>query len=270
MTQASNLRPAGVSRRSRRGARSRNRGSIRFVYRSGGSTMWESAEMSLWVIIATLLLGQGRSGREPGCLGHRRVAARYARARPLSKPRESAYLIEGVRRRISRLDARTGAYTSSELVLRAIQTWRQLRVVVCDGIADLITRESLRFGEVCLDEIRLGEVRLREIRSGEVGCGEVRPGEVGLGENRLGEVGLGEVRRGEVRPREVRQGEVCSGEARPGQGSADELRFRKVRSSEIRSGEVHAAEVGTGELRPGEGRLGEARPLEVYVGEVRP
>src|SRR5215472_2983931 len=231
MTQASNLRPVGVSRRSRRGARSRNRGSIRFVYRSGGSTMCESAEMSLWVIIATLLLGQGRSGREPGCLGHRRVAARYARARPLSKPRESAYLIEGVRRRISRLDARTGAYTSSELVLRAIQTWRQLRVVVCDGIADLITRESLRFGEVCLDEIRLGEVRLREIRRGEVGFGEVRtvevrlgeirPGEVRPVEVRLGEVRLGEVRRGEVRPREVRQGEVCSGEARPGQGSAD-------------------------------------------------
>jgi hypothetical protein len=27
-----------------------------------------------------------QSGREPGCVAHHRVAARYARARPLSKP----------------------------------------------------------------------------------------------------------------------------------------------------------------------------------------
>src|SRR5499427_3874030 len=79
MTQASNLRPVGVSRRSRRGARSRNRGSIRLVYRSGGSTMWESAEISLWVIIATLLLGQDASGQEPGV---RRAPPRGRTLRP--------------------------------------------------------------------------------------------------------------------------------------------------------------------------------------------
>src|SRR5499433_4292126 len=96
MTQASNLRPVGVSRRSRRGARSRNRGSIRLVYRSGGSTMWESAEMSLWVIIATLLLGQDGSGREPGV---RRAPprARTLRLRaPVVKAAGGCSLIEGV------------------------------------------------------------------------------------------------------------------------------------------------------------------------------
>src|SRR6266850_5043267 len=62
MTHASNFRPVGVSSRSRRGARSRNLGSIRVVYRSGGSTMCESAEMSLCVSIALFL---PRSGREP-------------------------------------------------------------------------------------------------------------------------------------------------------------------------------------------------------------
>jgi len=34
-----------------------------------------------------------QSGREPGCVAHRRVAARYARARPLSKPPRGAYLV---------------------------------------------------------------------------------------------------------------------------------------------------------------------------------
>src|SRR2546427_4000588 len=55
MNHASYLRPVGVSTRSIRGARSLNRGSIRLVYRSGGSMMCESAEMSLSVVIAHLL-----------------------------------------------------------------------------------------------------------------------------------------------------------------------------------------------------------------------
>src|ERR1700730_2051892 len=54
MNHASYLRPVGVSIRSIRGARSLNRGSMRLVYRSGGSTMWESAEMSLYVAIVCL------------------------------------------------------------------------------------------------------------------------------------------------------------------------------------------------------------------------
>ena len=45
--------PAGVLRRSIRGARSRNLGAIRVVYISGGSTMWESAEISLYAAIVT-------------------------------------------------------------------------------------------------------------------------------------------------------------------------------------------------------------------------
>src|SRR5688572_23073064 len=53
MNHASYLRPVGVSSRSIRGARSRNRCSMRWVYRSGGSRMWESAEISLSVAIAT-------------------------------------------------------------------------------------------------------------------------------------------------------------------------------------------------------------------------
>src|SRR2546425_10568380 len=52
MNHASYLRPVGVSFRSIRGARSLNRGSMRLAYRSGGSMMWESAEMSLYVAIA--------------------------------------------------------------------------------------------------------------------------------------------------------------------------------------------------------------------------
>src|SRR5712664_2328255 len=52
MNHASYLRPVGVSIRSIRGARSLNLGSIRLAYRSGGSMMWESAEMSLYVAIA--------------------------------------------------------------------------------------------------------------------------------------------------------------------------------------------------------------------------
>src|SRR3989442_6750589 len=55
MNHASYLRLVGVSTRSIRGARSLNRGSIRLVYRSGGSMMCESAEMSLSVVIAHLL-----------------------------------------------------------------------------------------------------------------------------------------------------------------------------------------------------------------------
>ena len=55
MNHASYGRPAGVFIRSIRGARSLNRGSMRLVYRSGGSTMWESAEMSLSMVIAHLL-----------------------------------------------------------------------------------------------------------------------------------------------------------------------------------------------------------------------
>src|SRR5499427_2779545 len=229
MTQASNLRPVGVSRRSRRGARSRNRGSIRLVYRSGGSTMWESAEMSLWVIIATLLLGQGGSGREPGCVGHRRVPARYARARPLSKPPE------GVCHRMNRCETTKGR-TPGELVLLAVQTCRELRVVVCDCIADLIARESLRLGQICLAEIRLDEVRLGEVRSGEVGRGEVRSREVGLGEDRLGKDRREEARRGELRC-----GEVCLGEVRP-----VEVRLGKVRPGEVRPVEIRLGEVGLG------------------------
>src|SRR5215475_2293972 len=110
MTQASNLRPAGVSRRSRRGARSRNRGSIRLVYRSGGSTMWESAEMSLWVIIATLLLGQDGSGREPEV---RRAPprARTLRLRaPVVKASVKDHLVESVGRRRKRSETTAGAH----------------------------------------------------------------------------------------------------------------------------------------------------------------
>src|SRR5919108_1723469 len=55
MTHASNLRPVGVSKRSIRGARSLNFGSMRLLYMSGGSTMWESAEMSLYAVIVVLL-----------------------------------------------------------------------------------------------------------------------------------------------------------------------------------------------------------------------
>src|SRR5215469_9570453 len=53
MTQASYSRPASVLRRSIRGARSRNLGSIRVEYMSGGSTMWESAEISLYPAMVT-------------------------------------------------------------------------------------------------------------------------------------------------------------------------------------------------------------------------
>ncbi len=45
--QASYSRPTRVRCRSMRGARARNFGSIRLSYRSGGSTMCESAEMTL-------------------------------------------------------------------------------------------------------------------------------------------------------------------------------------------------------------------------------
>ena len=45
---------------------------------------------SKYVIIATLLLVRTGRGGSRGCVGHRRVAARYARARPLSKPPEGA------------------------------------------------------------------------------------------------------------------------------------------------------------------------------------
>src|SRR6516165_2078155 len=55
MTQASYSLPAGVLRRSIFGARSRNLGSMRPVYMSGGSTMWESAEISLYSVITDLL-----------------------------------------------------------------------------------------------------------------------------------------------------------------------------------------------------------------------
>src|SRR5258708_36294769 len=46
-TQASNSRPVGVLRRSILGARSRSFGSKRLEYRSGGSTICESAEITL-------------------------------------------------------------------------------------------------------------------------------------------------------------------------------------------------------------------------------
>src|SRR5215467_8056403 len=204
MTQASNLRPAGVSRRSRRGARSRNRGSIRLVYRSGGSTMWESAEMSLWVIIATLLLDQDGSGREPG------VRRAPPRARTL-RPR--APVVKAAGGPAEPLRNNQGA-NPRELVPFAIQTCRELRVVVCDCIADLVTREALRLGQVCLAEIRFGEVRLGEIRSGEIGRGEVRSREVRLGEDRLGKDRRDEARRGELRCGEVGLGEVRPVEVR--------------------------------------------------------
>src|SRR5215831_8249495 len=251
MTQASNLRPVGVSRRSRRGARSRNRGSIRLVYRSGGSTMWESAEMSLWVIIATLLLGQDGSGREPG------VRRAPPRGRTL-RPRAGVVKATGecpISSRASMVGYSAAMHArvriSGELVLRAIQTCRQLRVLVCDGIADLITRESLRFGEVGLGEVRLGDVRLRELRSGEVGRGEVRPGEVGLRKDRLGEDRRGKARRGELRG-----GEVCFGEVRPVEVRLGEVRPGEVRPVEVRPGEVRLAEVHRGEVRPREIRQG--------------
>src|SRR5262249_52471406 len=108
MTQESNLRPAGVSRRSRRGARSRNRGSIRLVYGSGGSTRWESAEMSLWVIIATLLLAQDGSVQEPGA---RRAPPRARTLRPgapVVKAAGECSLIERVRRRRKRRETTMG------------------------------------------------------------------------------------------------------------------------------------------------------------------
>src|SRR5215813_8087980 len=47
--------PVGVARCSRRGARSRNFGSMRLVYISGGSTIWESAEISLYVAMTRVL-----------------------------------------------------------------------------------------------------------------------------------------------------------------------------------------------------------------------
>src|SRR4029077_14523859 len=53
--QASYSLPAGVLRRAILGARSRNLGSMRPVYMSGGSTMWESAEISLYPAITDLL-----------------------------------------------------------------------------------------------------------------------------------------------------------------------------------------------------------------------
>src|SRR4029077_10623381 len=49
--QASYSRPDSVLRRSILGARSRNLGSIRLEYMSGGSTMWESADISLYSAI---------------------------------------------------------------------------------------------------------------------------------------------------------------------------------------------------------------------------
>src|SRR5215471_7634673 len=53
--QASYSRPPSVLRRSIFGARSRNLGSMRPAYMSGGSTMWESAEISLYPAIGDLL-----------------------------------------------------------------------------------------------------------------------------------------------------------------------------------------------------------------------
>src|SRR5262252_1450002 len=249
MTQASNLRPAGVSRRSRRGARSRNRGSIRLVYRSGGSTMWESAEMSLWVIIATLLLDQDGSGREPGV---RRAPPRARTLRPRApvvKAGGECSLIEDARRRRKRRET-TGSVPFSQLVLRALQTCRQLRLVVCDRVADLVTRKSPRFGEACLGQVRLGQVGLAEVRAGEI-----RPGEVGLGEYRVGED-----RQEEIRLGEVRRLEVCLGEVRP----------VEIRLGEVRPGEVRPVEVRLGEVCLGEVRRGEVRSREVRQGKVCP
>src|SRR5499427_5530022 len=53
--QASYSLPVGVLRRSIRGARSRNLGSMRPVYISGGSTIWESAEINLYSAMTDLL-----------------------------------------------------------------------------------------------------------------------------------------------------------------------------------------------------------------------
>src|SRR6516162_8527333 len=53
--QASYSRPVGVLRRSMCGARLRNFGAKRLVYISGGSTMWESADISLYSAIKNLL-----------------------------------------------------------------------------------------------------------------------------------------------------------------------------------------------------------------------
>src|SRR2546421_1722888 len=139
ITQASNLRPVGVSSRSRRGARSRSFASIRVVYRSGGSTMCESAEMSLCVIIAT----------PPPPSGRKAVVRRAV------VPQDLALALLGDRQAEERL------HRPRELRVAVRKIRREDDPIVTDGVDDVLHRllVTLHRHEALPLEIRAGRHR---------------------------------------------------------------------------------------------------------------